>query len=252
MNAPDPFARVRTDVASGDVDDATFDALYADSVRAGADRFFTPLAVARRAAQLLALHGACRVLDVGSGAGKFCLTGACVHPGLEFVGIEQRPRLVEAARLVAENLRIGNVRFVVGDATQLSWAAFDGLYLYNPFGENICDKVETLDDTVELSMSRYMADVRRVAASLFGASVGTCIVTYHGYGGPIPTSYQLTHSERAHSDWLRVWVKHRPGGEGDRFYVEVDDDLLLVTDVAGKRRTERIPCAEAVGRAQVR
>jgi SAM-dependent methyltransferase len=198
------------------VDDAAFDAIYAEPIRARSASFWTPLAVACRAAALFALHGARRVLDVGSGPGKFCLPAGCLHPDLDFVGIEQRAELVAASRLAQARLRLENVLFFQGDATLASWNRFDGLYLYNPFEENLCGQHQRLDDTVELSMARYLADVRRVAAALATASVGTCVVTYHGFGGRVPSSYDLVHAERAHTGWLRVWVKRRANGRGDQ------------------------------------
>lgn len=236
----DALARLRKDLALGQAEDATFDALYAASIQARSSRFWTPLKVATRAARLFAQRDVRRVLDVGSGSGKFCLTAAAVCPDLDFTGIEQRPHLVEAARLAAARLQLENARFLVGAVTDLPWPDLDGLYLYNPFAENVSTDLEIIDDTVELSTPRYMSDVRFVGAVIRGAPVGTCMVTYHGFGGPIPVSYDLVHAERAHTDWLRVWVKKREQGDGRTCYVEDGDDLLIVSSVSGKTVTERV------------
>jgi SAM-dependent methyltransferase len=240
----DPLDRLRRDLGRGLVDDDTFDALYAPSIRARSSRFWTPLAVASRAARLLVHHGIRRVLDVGSGPGKFCLAAASACPAIDFTGVEHRPHLVEAARLAGARLQLTNVRFLAGDVTALPWTEFDALYLYNPFAENVCDAEEHLDATVELSTPRYMADVRCVGAALAAAPVGTFMLTYHGYGGPIPVSYELVNAERAHTDWLRVWVKRRRHGDGKTFYVEDGDDMLVVSTASGQTVTERIRCAE--------
>ena len=232
---------LRDRIRLGLADDATFDALYTEPIRARSSHFWTPVAVATRAAQLFAHHEVRRVLDVGSGPGKFCLTAACVCPAVDFTGVEHRPRLVEAARAAGELLRVRNAYFRAGDATSFPWIAFDGFYLYNPFAENVCDAAEHLDDAVELSQSRYFRDVRRVRVALAAAPEGVVMVTYNGAGGPIPVSYDLVHAERAGSSWLRVWVK-RGYDDGKMYYVEDGDDLLIVSTRTGVTVTKRIPC----------
>src|SRR4030095_5525386 len=54
--------------------------------------YWTPVHVARRAAQLLVTGADSQVLDVGSGPGKFCLVGALATLG-HFTGVEQRPHM---------------------------------------------------------------------------------------------------------------------------------------------------------------
>ena len=240
----DALTRLRRDLPLGLADDARFDALYAAPIRARSSRYWTPVTVAARAAQLFAQHGVRRVLDLGSGPGKFCLTAAAACPGITFTGIEQRPHLVEAARRAATQLGLDNAHFVAGTVADLAWPELDGLYLYNPFAENVYDEVEPIDDTVELSTPRYMDDVRFVGAAITAAPVGTCVVTYHGFGGPIPVSYDLAHAERAHTDWLRVWVKRRRHGDGHTFYVEDGDDLLVLSTASGETVTTRVPGVE--------
>src|SRR5262249_37683557 len=162
----------------GRVTDEGFDALYPPPIRAASDRFWTPLAVASRAARLRARHGARRIRDLGSGAGKFCLTAARAPPDLPPTGVEHRPPLVAVAPAAAARLGLDNVRFYAGDATACSLDGIDGLYLDNPFGENKCPEDEHLDHTVELSEPRFLADVGRVAAALSAAPPGLCLVTY--------------------------------------------------------------------------
>src|SRR6185437_7433411 len=149
-------------------------------------------------------------------------------PELDFTGVEHRPHLVEAARQAGMRLGVQNACFLLGDVTTFPWVEFGGLYFFNPFTENVFTESKHIDDFVELSESRFIADTRRVRDSLAAASVGMVMVTYWGTGGPIPASYDLVHAERAHSDWLRVWVK-QPRDDGGTFYVEDGDDLLVVS-----------------------
>jgi SAM-dependent methyltransferase len=206
-------------------DDADFDRVYPAAIRALSRRFWTPVRVAQRAATLLRDAGARRVLDVGSGVGKFALVAAATEPDLDVVGIEQRAGLVRLARIAALRLGIDNALFVEGDATAAPWRAFDGLYFFNPLAENLFDKADRIDDRVELSSLRFVRDLVRVEEGLRVAAIGKVVVTYHGSSTRIPTSFELNHEERAGSDWLRVWTKARASDDGS-FFVEVGDRIV--------------------------
>jgi SAM-dependent methyltransferase len=233
------LARLRDDLRRGIADDDAFDALYPPAIRAASGRFWTPLSIAARASRLFSHQGARRILDLGSGAGKFCLAAAVARPDLDLIGVEQRPHLVETASLAAFRLGLDNVRFHAGDATLAPLDGIDGLYLYNPFGENRCPPSERLDFTVELSEGRYDRDVARVASLLAAARPGLVMITYHGFGGPIPATWELVRAEPTRSDWLRVWIKRQSGGDLRSFYVEEGDEVALLDTAAGTR--ERIP-----------
>ncbi|MGK3994789.1 methyltransferase domain-containing protein [Sorangium sp. So ce1024] len=224
----DEVALLREDLHYGPVDDGVFDALYAAPIRARSQRYWTTTDVARQAASLFARHNARRVLDIGSGPGKFCLVAACARPDIEFTGVEHRAHLVDAARAAAQRLGLPNVRFIRADATDPAWFGFDGFYLYNPFAENLYSVADHFDDTVELSRRRFMDDVGRVIRSLARVATGTCVVTYNGFGGPIPSTFELVHAERAGCDWLRLWVKRHEEASPEDFYLEEDDGVTLV------------------------
>src|ERR1700712_4697182 len=80
--------------------DEEFHQLYTPEIQYLANRHWTPLNVAKRACAFLATESNARILDIGSGAGKFCLSGAFYHPNAFFSGIEQRQKLVETANHV--------------------------------------------------------------------------------------------------------------------------------------------------------
>src|SRR5690349_287701 len=119
-----------------ELDDDEFDEVYPDWGRRMSHVHWTPVAVARCAAQWLVARPGTRVLDVGSGVGKFAIVGSLVTEGV-FYGIEQRKHLVDAAQAAARGLRAKSVHFLHGDMTTLDWQLFDAFYLYNPFQEDM-------------------------------------------------------------------------------------------------------------------
>jgi hypothetical protein len=160
------------------LDDAAFDDLVPEELRHLSAAHWTPVAVAVRAAALLAPGRDTRVLDVGAGVGKLCAVGA-LSSDATWCGVEQHEILVTAARRVAVALGIGaRTSFIHGDVLSIDWAAYDALYLYNPF---------------ELD---HGAAVARVQDRLAGLRGGTRVLTFNGFGGVMPASYDLLHHER--------------------------------------------------------
>ncbi|HVW27406.1 MAG TPA: methyltransferase domain-containing protein [Polyangiaceae bacterium] len=218
-NAGSPAARtllpsgasVRQALGAGALSDPDFDRLYPEKIQVASWRFWTPIHVAYRAAEVLESLGAARVLDVGSGPGKFCIIGGMVAPNVTFVGVEHRGHLVATAREVASRLDVSNVHFAVGDATAAALNRFDAYYLYNPFGENLFQREDWLDADVELSFRRYVHDRHRMRAALAQARVGTIVITYHGPGMTMPSGYERLFADPIGSDSLCVWQKKRAG-----------------------------------------
>ncbi len=198
----------------GRAEDSAFDSVFPAAIRLLSPRFWTPVGVARRAAAMIQAAGVQRVLDVGSGPGKFALVAAMAAPGVEFVGIERRRHLVEAARRARKQLAIPNARFKVGDATDVEWERFDGFYFFNPFAENLFFPDDRIDESGEFGVDGFMCDVRRAERALQNARSGSVVVTYHGSGTRMPACFDLEMSERAGSDELHLWVKRRESAEG--------------------------------------
>lgn len=206
-------------------DDVAFDALYPASVQRVSRRFWTPVETAKRAALLLRDAGARKVLDVGSGVGKFALVAAASLPELHVVGVEQRGQLVELARRAKQVLGLDNVDFTHDDATQGPWNGYDGFYFYNSFAENLFDVGARLDDAAVLSVARFARDVQRTYTKLRDANVGTVIATFYGSSGRVPTAYELSHLEPASGGWLRLWTKRAATDDGS-FFIEVGDSIV--------------------------
>lgn len=207
-----------------DMTDVDLDTLLPVAVRRASRVYWTSVAVARRAAEIFERLGVRRVLDMGSGPGKFCVAAAARAPRIEFVGVEHRPQLVALAQSLAAEIGTSNVSFSVGDATRVPWTDFDAFYVFNSFAENDFAPPEQFDRTVELSRVRHIAEVKRVARRLAAAPVGTVLLTYHGLSGPIPHCYELLHVERAGTGWLRAW-RRGAADAGDRYWLEEGSDV---------------------------
>lgn len=187
--------------------DDAFDALLPADLRRASGRFWTPLSVAVRAAQWFGELGVRRVVDIGAGPGKFCVAAALACP-CAFTGIEQRPRLVEAARALARTFGVeGRVRFVEGSFGQVATPPADAYYLFNPFGENVLDEEQQLDHDVELGDGRYLRDILAMERLLDAAPRGTCLVTYNGFGGEVPAGYEAVRVFLGLPTELRAWRK---------------------------------------------
>jgi hypothetical protein len=196
------FERLRT---GAHVWNAQFDRILPIHWRRFSIMHWTPVHVARRAAQLLVSGPETRVLDVGSGPGKFCLVGALATLG-HFTGVEQRPHLVEFSRRFAHQYAIPRVHFLCANAGDLDWGRYNAFYFYNPFYENL-DPDKKLDGRVELSPSLYDQYIRMTQERLAQAPQGTRVVTFHGMGGDMPDGYEQVLREFRDIGFLELWIK---------------------------------------------
>jgi SAM-dependent methyltransferase len=187
------------------VADVEFDKLFPEWARRLSVIHWTPVAVARRAAELLAPNCE-RILDIGSGVGKLCLVGALTSGGT-FYGIEQQQRCIDVARAAATRAGATRAHFLHGNMTDLNWGGFDGYYLYNPFVENLWGRSGTTDDQVERDPALFHSYVKFVTGRLRDAPLGCRVVTYHGFGGDMPSSFEQWAEEQHGTDVLELWVK---------------------------------------------
>src|SRR5882672_400530 len=88
--------------------------IYPISMQALAEKHWTPLNIARKTAEFLAADNYVRVLDIGSGIGKFCLAAAYYKPKGFFYGIEQRKGLISCAEVAKQKLCVYNASFIYG------------------------------------------------------------------------------------------------------------------------------------------
>jgi SAM-dependent methyltransferase len=187
------------------IEDAQFDMLFPPTLRWLSARHWTPVEVALRAAELLVEGPQSKILDVGSGVGKFSLIGALTTPGF-FAGVEQRPTLVAAAQQAAHRLGVTRASFLARNMEEVDWRKFDAFYLYNPFYENL-DGTTKIDDAVICDDCLFPYYIEIVQRKLSELRVGTRVVTYHGFGGSFPSGYERALQEPFRDDFLEMWTK---------------------------------------------
>jgi SAM-dependent methyltransferase len=183
--------------------DTSFDYLYPDHIKELSRMHWTPLDIAKKAAFFLAIPHT-RVLDIGSGVGKFCITAGAHFPNTHFTGIEQRQALCAYAEIAKDEISLDNVSFIHGNLTELDYNDYDHFYFYNSFYENI-EPDSRIDYSVRTSFELYERYTRFVYAMLEEKKPGTRLVTYHARETQIPASYNLV--DNSYNKVLKMWIK---------------------------------------------
>ena len=178
--------------------------MYPTDIIALAGKHWTPLTVARMAADFLAADKNARILDIGSGVGKFCLAAAHYKPNAFFTGIEQRAQLVVHAETATQQLGIKNVSFLHGNFTKLDFKQYDHFYFYNSFYENF-DFTAKIDNKVSYSSELYHSYTYHLKKLLQQKPVGTRLSTFHSLEDEIPNDYLVIGSEL--ENILKFWEK---------------------------------------------
>jgi SAM-dependent methyltransferase len=184
--------------------DAAFHQLYPEPIRSLARLHWSPLYIIRKVVSFLTPNDTVKVLDIGSGVGKFCLAAAFYKPSGSFFGVEQRKALVGYAESAQQQLGITNAGFIHGNFTQLHLNDFDHFYFYNAFFENLAG-TEKIDNEIVYSNELYNYYSIYLYNQLTKMPAGTRIATYCSWGDEIPPGYQLA---EAHFDnLLKCWIK---------------------------------------------
>lgn len=184
--------------------DALFDQQYPAHIRALATCHWTPLVVARKAAKFLAAENGVKVLDIGSGVGKFCLAAASAKPHAYFFGVEQRNHLVYYADKLKLSLGLENTEFLKANFTQLDFRSYDHFYFYNSFYENLAG-TDKIDDSIHYSPELYNYYNRYLYKQLDQMPAGTRLATYHSLEDEVPQGYHVVGSEI--DNLLKFWIK---------------------------------------------
>jgi SAM-dependent methyltransferase len=186
-----------------DVTDDAFNAIFPPSVQSLSRKHWTPIAVAKTAAEFLVRQSGDKVLDIGSGAGKFCLIGGSTTSG-HFTGVEQRGDLVETSRALARQHEVVNTTFIHANITTIDFLMYDAFYFFNSFHENI-DIHHKIDSTVPLDLEHYDTYSLYLIDQLSKVHAGRRLATYCSSSEIVPPCFQLVSS--LYAGRLNLWEK---------------------------------------------
>jgi tRNA1(Val) A37 N6-methylase TrmN6 len=144
-----------------------------------------------------------KVLDIGSGAGKFCMIGSAATNAI-FTGVEQREKLHKVASKIVKYYHLSNIHFIHANIMDIDFKAYNGFYFFNPFYENI-EKSYVIDETVELKTQNFNIYTKYVKEQLDSMPVGTRLVTYWSSLKDIPRSYKV--QQKSVNGLLEMWLK---------------------------------------------
>ncbi len=184
--------------------DEQFHLLYPPPIKLLAARHWTPLNVANKAATFLAAEKNVRILDIGSGVGKFCIGAAYYMPKAFYTGVEQRLKLVKLAENAKNNLGLENTTFIHGNFTQLDFKKYDHFYFYNSFYENFA-LTEQIDNSIGYSTELYHYYAHYLMKQLEKKPAGTRLATFHSLEDEVPEDFLVVGSELEND--LKFWIK---------------------------------------------
>ncbi|MBO9701961.1 MAG: class I SAM-dependent methyltransferase [Sporocytophaga sp.] len=187
------------------VKDEEFDKIYPLEIQAKSQKHWTPINVAKKAAEFLVTKPNIKILDIGSGVGKFCIVGAQTSSGV-FYGVEQRKDLVDLSQKIIEEYNISNINIIHANITSIDFSKFDAFYFFNSFYENI--EVDCkIDDRIKLSIQKYVQYKNYLQTQFSKMPLGTRIATYSGFDTEIPSCFTLIKAENNFS--LKYWLKDK-------------------------------------------
>ncbi|MFT5167832.1 MAG: SAM-dependent methyltransferase [Saprospiraceae bacterium] len=194
------FKSIKSNV---EVIDSEFDLIYPKEIYQTSEIHFTPIEIAKVAARYLADSRDTKILDVGSGAGKFCMIGSVCTEG-RFFGVELRKSLCTTAQRISKYYNLENVAFINSNITNIEFSEFDAFYFYNSFFENVY-QAGRIDDKVELRRELYDEYSLYVKEQLDKTAIGTKLVTYFSSSEEVPESFELQFSD--FDGKLKMWKK---------------------------------------------
>jgi Methyltransferase domain len=192
---------IKTNIA---VPDSDFDAIFPDDIQKFTRLHFSPIEVSKHVAKFLTQKKPnAKILDIGSGAGKFCMVGSLFTDG-HFTGVEQRESLHVIANEIAETHFLQKVEFILENILNIPFGDFDGFYIFNSFYENVSFD-DNITDEINLSQPNYDAYSTYVKDELDNMPIGTRLATYFCSRSVAPDSYELV--DDTFNENLNLWIK---------------------------------------------
>ena len=170
------FRNITANIKTTDFD---FDEIYPIEVKNISDIHFTPVDISILVARYLVTNKDSKILDIGSGVGKFCLIGSACSEGT-FTGVEQRQKFCAIADDIVIKFNLSNVTFIHSNITDVIFSDYTAFYFFNAFNENK-HMANRIDDEALLGENLYEVYSNYVKEQLDIMPKGTKLVTYFSY-----------------------------------------------------------------------
>lgn len=198
------------DIQSGDlVNDDEFDMIFPHYYSLQSPVHWSPIAVARQIAEWINPLKQKKIIDIGCGVGKLCILLQILTQH-RIYGIEQRDNLVQIANEIVNRNGLKNISIKNLNMLDLNWEEYDIYYLYNPFQEHVSDDGPCIIETnIELDKKYFVHYTAEVFRQLTWAKQGKQLITFHGFGGRMPSGWRLLSSRHIEDGDLMMWVKEK-------------------------------------------
>lgn len=191
----------------GETYDCDFDKIFPPYYQLQSTMHWTPIFAASQIADWIKPLGLKSIVDIGCGVGKLCIL-LRVLTDYKILGIEQRPKLVRVANKIIEVNELKNVSIVQMNMLDLDWAAHDIYYLYNPFQEHLDNGAfGIIENDLEFDHKNFVHYTSEVFKQLCNSKRGKILITFHGYGGSVPSDWSMVASRHLENGDLTMWIK---------------------------------------------
>jgi SAM-dependent methyltransferase len=147
-----------------------------------------------------------KVLDIGSGIGRFCILAAKLHPNFQFEGIELDSKRVHISNLIAEEMDVKNVKFICGDFRDLDVAEYGGFFIYSPFRMGAAHELNVTPRNWNYdNVIKYVNEMNEITAhKLSATSSGTKYAIYDGaHSLKVPKGFKTPEG----NEWSPYYIK---------------------------------------------
>jgi len=190
-------------------EETEFDHIFPPYYRFQSTVHWSSISVARQISNWIKSLNLKSVVDIGCGVGKLCLL-LRILTNYEIYGIEQRPNLVEIANKIIKVNSFKNILITQMNMLDLDWDSYDIYYLYNPFQEHIAEEgFSIIEKNIEFDTKKYAHYTSEVFRQLTWAKPGKMLITFHGYGGNVPSAWTMVASRHIDNGDLTMWIKEQ-------------------------------------------
>jgi SAM-dependent methyltransferase len=180
-----------------------FDSYYPSFIQKLSKIHWTPIEIIKESIHWVSKFPNIKILDVGSGVGKFCVYGSLLSKH-EFTGVEIRKNLVEISNDLANKFSTKRVQFIHSNITEIDFSNYNCIYYYNPFCEQeaISGLIDENLKIGSLELSKYQ---NHITNQLEFMPKGTLLISYLSPQFQPPTSFIV---DQIHENGdLVFWIK---------------------------------------------